>query len=204
MGSDHTEELVWAAVAAERRSLADLLADLPEAQWDHPTLCAGWRVRDIVAHILLTSRARLGWLLLQLVRARGSVARMNFETAIRYAGNSTPEALLDELRALVPTRHRPVATTATDRLMDLVVHGQDIAVPLGLRREIPEQAAVWSAERVWEMGWPFHARRDLAGHRLVATDARWSAGSGTPVRAPIAELLLIITGRKPVPATSDS
>lgn len=202
MGGDHTEELVWAAVATERRSLAEMLAQLSDAQWDHPTLCADWRVRDVVAHILLTSRARLGWLLWQLVRARGSIARMNFETAIRYADRSTPEALLTELRALVTVRHRPVGTTATDRLMDLVVHGQDIAIPLGLRREIPEPAAVWSAERIWEMGWPFHARRGLAGHRLIATDAHWAAGTGTPVRAPIAELLLICTGRVPVPAAS--
>ncbi|MEU4314341.1 maleylpyruvate isomerase family mycothiol-dependent enzyme [Nocardia sp. NPDC024068] len=202
MSSDHTEELVWAAVAAERRSLAGLLAELPEAQWDHPSLCAGWRVRDIVAHILLTSRARLGWLLWQLVLARGSIARMNFETAIRYADGRTPETLLAELNALVTLRHTPVGTTATDRLMDLIVHGQDIAVPLGLEREIPTQAARWSADRIWEMGWPFHAQRDLAGHRLIATDAQWSAGTGTPVRAPIAELLLMLTGRKPVPTIS--
>lgn len=199
MGIDSVaEELVWAAVAAERESLAEMLDGLSEAQWDHRSWCAGWRVRDVVAHVLLTSRARLGWLLWRLVLARGSVARMNFGTAVRYADRRSTAALRGELRAIVDSRHTPVGTNAVDRLMDLLVHGQDIAVPLGLRREMPVDAARWSVDRVWEMGWPFHAQRELAGYRLTATDTDWSAGSGTPVAAPIADLLLVVTGRKAV------
>jgi uncharacterized protein (TIGR03083 family) len=194
-----TEELVWAAVAAERASLTELLRRLSDDQWDHPSLCEGWRVRDVVAHILLTSQAELGWLLRQVARARGSVARMNFDTAIRYADSRSPRALTDELHAIIDIRHTPLSTNAVDRLMDLLVHGQDIAVPLGIRRDMPVDAARWSVERVWQGGWPFHARRQLAGHRLTATDTDWSAGSGTPVAAPIADLLLLVTGRIPAP-----
>ncbi|MEU1985599.1 maleylpyruvate isomerase family mycothiol-dependent enzyme [Nocardia sp. NPDC019395] len=197
MDTGSTEELVWAAVAAERKSLAGLLRGLPEEQWDEPSLCEGWRVRDVVAHILLTSQATFGWLLWQLALARGSVARMSFETAIQYAGSRSPQALAEELHTIIDLRHKPVATTAVDRLMDLLVHGQDITVPLGIRREMPVDAARWSVERVWQMGWPFHARRSLAGYRLTASDTDWAAGSGTPVSAPIADLLLLVTGRIP-------
>lgn len=193
-----TEELAWTAVAAERAGLADLLQELTAEQWNHPSLCEGWRVRDVVAHILLTSQAKLPWLLWQTALARGSIARMNFGTAVRYADRNSPEALLTELRAITTLRHQPIATNAVDRLMDLLVHGHDIATPLGIRREMPIDAARWSADRVWQMGWPFHARRTLAGHRLTATDTDWSVGSGTPVTAPIADLLLLVTGRKSV------
>ncbi|MGI5220580.1 maleylpyruvate isomerase family mycothiol-dependent enzyme [Nocardia sp. CA-290969] len=191
-----TEELVWTAVSAERTGLADLLEGLTEEQWNHPSLCDGWRVRDVVAHILLTSQAKLPWLLWQTALARGSITRMNFGTAIRYADSTSPAELLAELRAIAGLQHKPIATNAVDRLMDLLVHGQDIAVPLGIPREMPIDSARWSADRVWNMGWPFHARRTLAGHRLTATDTHWSAGSGTPVAAPIADLLLLVTGRK--------
>jgi hypothetical protein len=34
------------AVAAQRRDLAALLGGLAPAAWDHPSLCAGWRVRE--------------------------------------------------------------------------------------------------------------------------------------------------------------
>lgn len=196
--TDTTEELAWTAVAAERAGLADLLQELSAAQWDHPSLCEGWRVRDVVAHILLTSQAKLPWLLWQTALARGSIARMNFRTAIRYADRTPPQELLAELRAITGLRHQPVVTDAVDRLMDPLVHGHDIATPLAISREMPVDAARWSADRVWRMGWPFHASRTLAGHRLTATDTDWSAGSGTPIRAPIADLLLLVTGRRTV------
>ncbi|MFI2229021.1 maleylpyruvate isomerase family mycothiol-dependent enzyme [Nocardia testacea] len=195
-----SDEQVWAAVAAERRSLVDLLDGLTEQQWDRQSWCAGWRIRDVVAHIVLTSRAGAGEILWELLRARGNPDRMSFATAVRRANSRSSQDLLAELRAIVELRHTPVGTTALDRLMDLLVHGQDIAVPLGIRREMPVDAARWSAERVWRMGWPFRAQRVLAGHRLIATDTEWSAGSGAPLSAPIAEILLLVTGRIPVAA----
>ncbi len=54
--------------------------------------------------------------------------------------------------------------------MDVLVHGQDIAVPLGIERPMPTDAAVAGFERVWKMGWPFHARRRLRGIHLAVTD----------------------------------
>ncbi|MET8795969.1 maleylpyruvate isomerase family mycothiol-dependent enzyme [Nocardia sp. NPDC004568] len=193
-----SDEQVWAAVAAERRSLADLLDGLTEQQWDRQSWCDGWRIREVVAHILLTSRAGVGEILWELLRARGNLDRMSFATAVRAANNRSSEALVAELRAVAELRHTPVGTTALDRLMDLLVHGQDIAVPLGIRREMPVDAARWSVERVWRMGRPFRARQVLAGQRLIATDTEWSAGAGAPVSAPIAELLLLVTGRTAV------
>lgn len=196
------DELVWAAVAAERKSLAELLAGLSREEWERASWCAGWRVRDVVGHVLWTSRVRAGRVLLELARARGNLDRMSFDTAIRYADNHSVETLLSELRASVDIRHAPPGTTALDRLMDLLVHGQDIAVPLGLERVMPVDAARWSVQRVWGTGMPFHAQRKLAGYRLIADDTDWSAGEGVPVVAPIADLLLVVTGRKTVAEVS--
>jgi hypothetical protein len=51
-----------------------------------------------------------------------------------------------------------------------------------------------AADRVWISDRMFHARKKLAGYRIVATDATWSAGQGQEVTGPISALLLL-TGR---------
>ena len=78
---------------------------------------------------------------------------------------------------------------------DVLVHGQDIAIPLGRDHPMPAEAARAGADRVWTMGWPFWARRRLRGVRLLATDTDWSAGVGVELRGPIKMLLLLLTGR---------
>ncbi|GEM34533.1 hypothetical protein NN3_55400 [Nocardia neocaledoniensis NBRC 108232] len=193
-----TADRVWRAVAEERTTLADLLADLPESAWDTASLCDGWRVRDVVAHLVIATRVTLGSLLLELLRARGNTDRLIHDTAVRLADRTPTADLLAELRSTIDSRAIPIGTTPTDRLMDLLVHGQDIAVPLGLDRVMPVEAAQWSLERVWTMGAPFHARRRLAGYALTAIDTGWTAGSGSPVIGTAAELLMIVTGREPL------
>ena len=80
-------------------------------------------------------------------------------------------------------------------LFDVLVHAQDIAIPLGRNHPMPSEAARAGADRVWTMGWPFWARHRLRGVRLLATDTDWSAGAGVELRGPIMMLLLLLTGR---------
>ena len=84
--------------------------------------------------------------------------------------------------------------TYRDTAVDYLVHAQDIAVPLGRRLDMPADAAVVAASRVWASDRMFHARKKLAGYRLVATDTTWSAGRGQEVTGPISALLLLLTG----------
>lgn len=93
-------------------------------------------------------------------------------------------------------RRHPPGTTVRDPLTDVLVHTQDICVPLGIERAMPTDAAVAAAEQVWSRGFPFHARRRYAGKQLVATDADLVLGEGEPVRAPISDLLMMLTGRR--------
>jgi hypothetical protein len=76
-----------------------------------------------------------------------------------------------------------------------MVHVQDVAVPAGVVVDVPVEAGCAAVERVWRMGWPFHARRRLRGLHLQATDGPWSAGDGAEVRGPLRALLLLLTGR---------
>ncbi|MFJ4651556.1 maleylpyruvate isomerase family mycothiol-dependent enzyme [Nocardia sp. NPDC088792] len=189
-----TPEQIWQAVATERTTLGELLRTLSEDQWNHPSLCAGWRVRDVVAHIVLSGNPSASTILLELVRARGNLHGMIRDTAIRHARNTTTAQLLDQLRDGATLRKTVLGTTPADRLMDLLVHGQDIAMPLGIRREMHTAATRVALERVWTAD-TFRSREKFAGYRLVATDADWSAGDGRIVEAPAAALLLLLGGR---------
>ncbi len=83
--------------------------------------------------------------------------------------------------------------------MDLLVHGQDIAVPLGIPREMPVPAAQVALDRIWHGGFPFHARKKFGAYRLAATDGPWGVGTGPLVEGSSTSLLLLITGRRPAP-----
>jgi uncharacterized protein (TIGR03083 family) len=189
-----TTDQMWRAVAAERASLIELLETLPESDWNHGSLCEGWRVRDVVAHIVLSANPGLGWILVNVLRARGNFDRAIRETAIRLADRTTPNQLLAALREGITLRSTPIGTTAADRLMDLLVHGQDIAVPLGITRQMPVDAARSALERIWATD-GFRSR-ELSRYHLVATDTGWAVGSGPLVEGPVAALLLLVTGRR--------
>lgn len=187
-------DLLWRTIEAERLALADVLDGLAPEQWDEPSLCAGWRVRDVAAHVTLSTRARPLNAIGGLVRARGSFNR--YVAADAAARSARPAAeLVADLRRVAASRHHPPGTKAEDPLVDVLVHTQDIAVPLGIDRPMPTDAAVVAADRVWSMSFPFHARRRAAGVLLAATDAQWQRGSGDDVSGPLAAILLVLTGR---------
>ena len=100
-----------------------------------------------------------------------------------------------DLRAHAASRKVPVVSNDRNVLFDVLVHGQDIAIPLAVDLSMPLEAAADGASRVWSMGWPFWAKRRLRGMRLTATDAAWSVGAGAEIRGPIRGLLLLLTGR---------
>jgi uncharacterized protein (TIGR03083 family) len=188
----HTDD-VWRAIDAERTGLADLLDDLTVDEWAAPSLCAGWRVRDVAAHLTLAHMPPLSAALTAL-RARGSFDRMIRDSALRQATLPCDE-FARRIRAMVGSRRTAPFVTPLEPLIDVLVHGQDIARPLGRHRPMPAGAAAAAADRVWTMGWPFHARRRLDGLRLSATDASWSVGEGPAVEGPLSALLLLMTGR---------
>jgi uncharacterized protein (TIGR03083 family) len=184
---------VWRVIDEERTSLAGLLEELTAEEWERPSLCEGWRVRDVAAHLTL-AQLDAGAAAVALVRAGGSFNRMIRDTAIRQA--SLPvEEYPRRVRAMVGSRRKAPGVTALEPMLDVIVHGQDITVPLGRSRPVPPAPAAVAASRAWTLNWPFRTRRRLGGMRLVATDADWSVGSGSTVEGPIAALLLLVTGR---------
>lgn len=188
------EEAAWQVIHQERAALGELLRTLTPEQWEHPSLCRGWSVRDVAAHVIAWPDTTLRQALAIGLRARGNFNRMIHDEAQRRSSRPTPHIVADYER-LAGSRHHLPCLTYHEGLLDVLVHTQDIAIPLGLRHEMPAEAARHCTARVWRVGFPFYARRNLAGYRLVASDCDWSIGEGAIVQGPVSALLLLVTGR---------
>lgn len=183
---------IWAVIDAQRADLADLLDGLSPEQWTAPSLCDGWRVRDVASHLTHSHMSPL--------RAMVEAARsgFRFDPMIRRLAleDSRSQAQITAaLRGMVGSRKKILGTTDRDPLMDILVHGQDIAVPLGIDRPMPTDAAVEVANHMWHMRFPMNPSKRLQGVRLLATDVDFAVGAGSEMRAPIRDLVMVIAGR---------
>jgi uncharacterized protein (TIGR03083 family) len=187
---------VWQAIDAQRRSLADLLDELSDDQWRQPSLCTGWTIRDVAAHLTL-QQLRLGDVIAMMAHWRGSLDRTIEHVACRRAAALPTDQLVAEIRGMTGSRRHTIGVTQLETLTDILVHSQDIAIPLGRHHDMPPQAAALAASRVLSMRWPppLPSARTMKGFRLSATDTPWSYGEGAEVKGPIAAILLVCAGR---------
>jgi uncharacterized protein (TIGR03083 family) len=186
---------VWTAIDDQRGALVHLLEDLSEKDWHQPSLCDGWTVRQVAAHLALqnTTWSAMPRAVLDLVRYGGLNGAIH-AMACRHA-ELPVEVIIGEIRDRIGVCQPLPTVTFRETAIDYLVHGQDIAVPLGRALPIPPGLAVIAADRVWSRSRMFHARKKLAGYRLVADDAPWAAGQGREISGPIGALLLLLTGR---------
>ncbi|GAA1529065.1 maleylpyruvate isomerase family mycothiol-dependent enzyme [Nocardioides humi] len=191
---------LWRHIHAERAAIAELLAGLTDEEWQHPTLCPGWTVHDIAAHVISTPQ--IGWRQLPGMVARNlgrGYNTMIFREVRRLGARETRASILGDFeRYAASTRHVPT-TTAVEPLVDALLHHQDIARPLGRQHAMAPAAAVVAADRVRRLAPLMGTRRLLRSIRLVATDVDWDRGTGPTVTGPIQELLMIASGRAPDP-----
>ncbi|MGZ8738841.1 MAG: hypothetical protein ACXWW7_16875 [Nocardioides sp.] len=128
------------------------------------------------------------------IRARGSFNRMIHDTAVRQAELPVTDFPV-LLRAMVGSRRKAPFISDLEPMLDQLVHGQDMVVPLGRTREMPPEAAATAATRAWSMGFAFNTRKRLRGFRLSAADHPWSVGEGALVQGPVRAQLMLVTGR---------
>ncbi|MBF6467218.1 maleylpyruvate isomerase family mycothiol-dependent enzyme [Nocardia beijingensis] len=180
---------------AERLGLADFLDDLDYPEWAVESLCEGWTVHDVLAHLTLSNRVTLGATIAGILRARGDWNRMTERMARERARRYSPTELIAQLREGAAWTRRAPGAGPLDPLVDTMIHGQDIARPLGRRRVVPVEQAVAGLEHVLRSRF-YGSQKRLHGIRLVATDAEWSSGTGTTeISGPLGDLLLVATGR---------
>ena len=181
-------------IKAERIATADALAALPPADWDRPSLCAGWTVRDVVAHMIDSQTVTQPRFFARFAASGFRfpvMTRRNIET-IRD-GRSDGE-LLELLRSRTDARTAPPGPVLS-WLGEAIVHGEDVTRAVGGYRDHPIEHLVAVADFYKRSNTLIGAMRRIDGLTLRATDADWRHGSGPEVSGPMIALVLAMTGR---------
>jgi uncharacterized protein (TIGR03083 family) len=182
-------------IAAHRRAFGDVLEGMPGPEWDAPTLCSGWRVREVVAHMTMPFRLSAPLFLGEMVRSRGNFARMADRVARRDA-QAPIGALLDGWRTNENTRWKPPGGGLPAALTHDVVHGLDITIPLGIEHQVSEPALRVVLDHATTPRSLKHFGLDLTGIRLEADDLDWTYGDGEPLRGGARHLLMVLMDRR--------
>ncbi|MDT5348188.1 MAG: hypothetical protein QOH91_1475 [Mycobacterium sp.] len=187
-------EFVFAAVADERRRIACVLEDLDDSQLATPSLCAGWDVKTVAAHIVSTVTDGTPAFLRLAVR-RGGLARAIDDLARRGAQRPAAEVIAG-LRECADRRISPPLFGPLDPLADVLVHSGDIRIPLGLPVEPDPQLAGLAMDFLtgpWPLGFVPPGR--LRGVSLRANDIGRTWSRGAEIRGSAAALMMAVTGR---------
>ena len=187
------------ALQQERAALFDTVSDLSAAEWDTASLCDGWRVRDVIAHVNLGVTLKAPTVVGGLLVARGDFHRFMKRHAIKK-GNRPVGVLLAESEMVAASSHNPPATKRVDLAIDVFVHHHDVAIPLS--RPVPTDDARlrWMADGMVGANKMIGSAQRTRGLRLIATDIDWHYGTGPEVRGPVAALMVAASGR---PALDD-
>jgi uncharacterized protein (TIGR03083 family) len=187
-----------AAIAGEYLALADLLEGAGPAVWDAPSLCEGWRTREVVAHMTMPVRYDGPAYMSELEAAGGDFNRLSNTVAARDA--DLPEAaLVENLRAQTLHTWEPPGGGMQGALTHCVIHGLDITEAVPLARRVPAERIGAVLGALDDAGGADLFGVDLSGAHLRADDLDWSYGSGALVTGPAQVLALVLCGRRVPP-----
>jgi uncharacterized protein (TIGR03083 family) len=185
---------LWSKIHAERAALADLVATLSDEQLDQASRCEGWRVRDVIGHVISAAETSPASFFPALV-ASGFRFNTFTQKGVEKNGGGTAAELAEKVRATTTrTNHPPGPAVAM--LGEMVVHGEDIRAPLGVSYQYPPEVIAMAGDFFKSGNLLLGGKRRSTGLTMHATDTGWSTGSGPEVRGPGGSLLSAMTGRK--------
>ena len=184
---------IWPTIHAERRALAADLQRLNEDQWSTPSLCSGWTVREVLAHMSAAADMTLPSFFAKLLGSGFRFEGVQEKGISAELGGSAADTL-DRFASLADSKRRPPGPTDV-MLGETVIHAQDIRAPLGIQHDYPTDAVVQAADFFKGSNLLIGTKRRIAGITLRATDADWTHGTGPEVSGPILALVMAMTGR---------
>jgi uncharacterized protein (TIGR03083 family) len=184
-----------AAIADERRTLADMFDTFTDEQWATTSLCEGWTVRHVAAHLITPFRLSLPKMFLGMIKVKGDFNKLADGVAKRDALLPTAE-LIAILRKNADSTFKPPGAGHEAPLSDNVIHGLDIRRPLGIARDIPiDRLRVLLDTSITPRVRKFFGH-DTSGVTLTATDLEWSSGSGPSASGKAEDLILMLAMRR--------
>ena len=181
----------------ENADFSAFLHTLAPDDWERPTLCVGWRVRDVVGHILYGNGLKLWTLPWKLARFGFSSDRSGSHYSIQRAEGRPPEQLLREFDERNPWKGTSSVFPDRLNLMDRLVHHQDIRRALDRPREVPIERTAPLLPFLPKLGQVFRSKKRMRGLRFEATDTDWTHGAADEplVRGPAEAIIMSTLGR---------
>jgi uncharacterized protein (TIGR03083 family) len=189
-----TKDEMLQAITSQRGRLIALLEGFTTEEWNTPSLCAGWKVRDVVGHLVSILEVPMPKFVGKVLLA-GSFDKVADRFA-REIGAREPRALVDSFRVLAGKQFAPPGVGPIAPLTDLLVHTRDLERPLGLASTLDMQSMHTVLNYVCGgKARGFVPPKRTNGFRFVAADSDWSIGSGPVVTGPAEAIMLAATNR---------
>lgn len=187
------DDEMFQALRVHRLALCDQLGGLTDDQWNAASLCDGWRVRDVLGH-LVSVQIVPTWKFMLGVYSMKSFDKRADKIA-REFGARSPQSLVDQYRSLVESKRGAPLVGLMAPLADVLTHSVDIQRPLGLPELHANDAAETVLTRLAAGLQGFTSKKAARGLRLEATDLAWHQGDGPGVRGSVGDLLIALNGR---------
>lgn len=184
---------VWKLIHDERARAADMLESLTPEQWSADTLCGGWNVRLVAAHMMIAGEQSTGLFMKGLI-ASGFRFDVMTDRAAHRMGQLSPAEIVARIRARTTTTNKPPAP-AVAMLGEIVVHGTDVREPLGIPDDTSMDAKLACLDMFKNSRFPVRSKPVVDGLRWRTTDADWSFGSGPEVAGPAVALMIAMATR---------
>ncbi|WP_417365836.1 maleylpyruvate isomerase family mycothiol-dependent enzyme [Glutamicibacter arilaitensis] len=185
---------LWTLVRAERETLCEFLGNLEQDQWQQESQCPPWTVRHIVAHIAAAGSTATGAWLANMLRSGFNTDRHNARLLEKFLGDS-PDQTFENFRNSCDNSIAPL-NSVPGLLGEVVVHSQDIAVPLGITLQ-PGAEAVWEvAEFFVSNNFAVNSKTLAKGLKIVAVDQEFTVGTGPEVRGKLLDIVMVLAGRR--------
>lgn len=187
------DDEMFQALRGHRLGLCDQLGGLADEQWNAASLCDGWRVRDVLGH-LVSVQVVPTWKFMLGVYSMKSFDRRADKIA-REFGARSQRSLVDQYTSLAESKRGAPFVGLMAPLADVLTHSVDIQRPLGLPELRVDDAAVMVLTRLAAGLQGFTSKTAARGLRLETTDLAWHVGEGPEVRGSVSDLLLALNGR---------
>ena len=184
---------IWPVVHTERKALAADLRGLSPEDWARPSLCGGWTVRDVLAHMTSAAKLTPPAFFGKMIGSGFSFDKVQEKGVAAQRGASPADTLANFESVLTSVKHPPGPTTTW--LGETIVHSEDIRRAVGIKHAYPVGAVVTVADFYQGSNLLIGSKNRIAGLTLRATDADWSHGTGPEVKGPVLSLVLAMTGR---------
>ncbi|MER7077579.1 TIGR03083 family protein [Saccharopolyspora kobensis] len=184
---------LWELVHEEREALAADLSGLSEEQWSTPSLCEGLTVREVLAHITAAASLNPVQWLAGVIRCRFDFDKQVAMRLAEHLGADGAETL-DRFRRVITSRTKPPLPVVA-MLGEVIVHGEDVRRPLGIRRDYPISTLTQLAEYYRSSDLVVPAKGRIGGLRLAANDGPFETGAGQPASGTTLALIMAMVGR---------